>query len=347
MERGWLNKPLSAAGRESASPGSAPLTFDPLSSPFFSHRAACPWSEAWRKRFKVECSCHWQGIFLRLVLTLASEDRYNRLALRGLRAHGRSIGLVAQTPARVSLLNVAEQRGVTMTEPASAEAAADLPKTIGNHEILSRLASGPMGDLLMAKAGDEGRHVIKKPTAPYVKVSKDAIKMLNASFDPRLRPYLEIDHDNKRDRYLVMDYFEVRSASLSALDGLTKGESVAWLISACGALAALHKNKVVHGNLKSSNILVRRSKDRSIPGTVAGALPILSDIGLRYAYDKEYFDALPICGHLPLYGPRSDRYVRGIRPGRRLAARALRRCLLVRRGLHRDLFRISTLRSPR
>ncbi|MFT7463181.1 MAG: serine/threonine protein kinase [Pseudohongiellaceae bacterium] len=190
-----------------------------------------------------------------------------------------------------------------MTEQASPDAAAALPKTIGTHEVLSRLATGPMGDLLMAKAGDESRHVIKKPTSPYVKVSKDAIKMLNASFDLRLRPYLEIDHDAKRDRYLVMDYFEVRSASLSALDGLTKGEAVEWLISSCSALAALHKNKVVHGNLKSSNILVRRSKDRSIPGTVAGALPIISDIGLRYAYDKEYFVGATAAAIYPYMAP--------------------------------------------
>jgi serine/threonine protein kinase len=183
------------------------------------------------------------------------------------------------------------------------ESSVDLPKTIGKYEILSRLATGPMGDLLMAKSDDEGRHAIKKPRSPYVKVSKDAVKMLKARFDPRVRPYIEIDHDKKRERYLVMDYFDVRSASMAALDGLDSAECVEWLTSCCAALGSLHEKKIVHGNLKTSNILVRRSKDSSIPGTVAGALPIISDIGLRYAYDKEYFVGATSAAIYPYMAP--------------------------------------------
>jgi len=206
-----------------------------------------------------------------------------------------------------------------MTEPASpesseteqpeelakptAEPKVDLPESIGKYEILKRLASGPMGDLLMANSGQNERKVIKKPRSPYIKVSKDAIKMLNARLDPRVRPYLEIDNDQRRERYLVMDYFDVRSASMAALDGLDSAECVEWLISCCAALATLHKNDVVHGNLKTSNILVRRSKDTSIPGTVAGALPIISDIGLRYAYDKEYFVGATSAAIYPYMAP--------------------------------------------
>ena len=181
-----------------------------------------------------------------------------------------------------------------MSDSTSAESSLEggdsaLPESIGSYRILRRLGGGPMGDVFMGKAPNEARHAIKMPRAPQVKVADDAHRLLNNGLDPRIRPYLEIDYDDSRNRYMAMDYLEVGPASLSTLDGLDAAQTIEWGISSLQALGKLHAQGIVHGNIKNSNLLVRRSKESNLPGVVAGAMPIFGDIGLRYAYDPEYF----------------------------------------------------------
>ena len=64
----------------------------------------------------------------------------------------------------------------------------------------------------------------------------------------------------------------------------------------------MHAGGVIHGNIKSSNVLVRRAED--------GVLhPVLSDIGIGYVYDPEYFKGPVLRASFPYMSPEYIAYI--------------------------------------
>jgi serine/threonine protein kinase len=71
-------------------------------------------------------------------------------------------------------------------------------------------------------------------------------------------------------------------------------------LKACDGLSHMHAKGVIHGNVKSSNILVRRE------GEVFQ--PIVSDMGIGYKYDPSYFKGPLFRASVPYMSPEYIAY---------------------------------------
>lgn len=162
-----------------------------------------------------------------------------------------------------------------------------LPSKIGTYDIRRMLATGTMGDVYQGSTIDP-----RTKTPVYF-----AIKVLNpksakrhdylARFkseikDDHLIEYKEIEYDSKFQYYFVSDYLEVKPVSRGSLKRERSPEILDVFAKVCASLDKAHKKGYIHGNIKTSNFLIRRAEE-------GVAQPILSDYGLCYVYDKDYF----------------------------------------------------------
>jgi serine/threonine-protein kinase len=171
------------------------------------------------------------------------------------------------------------------------QAAAALPQKIGKYDVKRILATGTMGDLYQASTLDE-----RTRTPIYF-----AIKVLNPKIARKL-PFVsriksdvkedcvlefkEVDYDAKVQDFFVADYLEVKPVSRGILRRERSPEILGLFARLAQALDKAHRKGYVHGNVKTSNVLIRRARDEKGVDT---AYPLLSDFGLTYAYDPAYF----------------------------------------------------------
>ncbi len=162
-----------------------------------------------------------------------------------------------------------------------------LPPKIGNYDIRRLLASGTMGDVYQGSTIDPRTKtpvyfaikVLNPKTATrldYLARFKSEIK------DDHLQEYKEIEYDSKVQYYFVADYLEVKPISRGVLKRERSSDILDLFGKVCAGLEKAHKKNYIHGNIKTSNFLIRRAEE-------GVAQPILSDYGLAYVYDKDVF----------------------------------------------------------
>jgi serine/threonine-protein kinase len=180
-----------------------------------------------------------------------------------------------------------------------------LPQKIGRYDVKRLLATGTMGDVYQATTLDERTRV---PVYHTIKVLNPKIaKKLNyvARFkaeikDDCLLEYREVDFDSKVQDYFVSDYLEVRPVSRAVLRRERSTEILELFVRVANAVDKAQRKGYVHGNIKTTNFLIRRGKDENGKESV---WPILSDYGLTYLYNADYFSGARFRSTFPYMSP--------------------------------------------
>jgi serine/threonine protein kinase len=79
---------------------------------------------------------------------------------------------------------------------------------------------------------------------------------------PSLVRYKEVGMDASVGAFLVTDYIESQSITRDSMAGLTTQQRMTFLCDLIEAVTWLHDNELVHGNIKTSNVIVARRKNK-------------------------------------------------------------------------------------
>lgn len=147
----------------------------------------------------------------------------------------------------------------------------------GRYEIISSLSEGGMGGISVAYDLNLNKScALKEISVDYIKKlspgEKDRVIKLfkkEAELLARLRhpnlPYVSNYFVDNNRCYIVMDYIEGKDFEVileeNENEGLDEKQVIEWAIQICRILEYLHGQKppVVHGDIKSANIIVRNS----------------------------------------------------------------------------------------
>jgi serine/threonine protein kinase len=177
----------------------------------------------------------------------------------------------------------------------------EIPKAIGEYEIIRSLGKGVMGEVFLGRKGNNITHAIKIINNRVAQKLDSAHRFEEEIIHENLMQYLAIRHEQEYQHYFVTDYLEVRPVSSRVIRRQRHGVILDMFIKLCEGLALMHSKGVLHGNIKSSNVLVRRDEDRF--------QPILSDIGIGYIYDSEYFKGTVFRASAPYMSPEYIAYI--------------------------------------
>ncbi|HEY7953728.1 MAG: serine/threonine-protein kinase [Polyangia bacterium] len=146
-----------------------------------------------------------------------------------------------------------------------------MPALLGGYELLSRIGSGGMAEVFLArKAGPEGfeKRVALKRILPHLAGQPDFVAMFleEARLAARLdHPHIVHVHDfglDGDDYYLAMEH--VAGADLAALNRRSQerripiplADAAGLLHAACEALHHAHEQGIIHRDVSPSNLLV-------------------------------------------------------------------------------------------
>ena len=156
-----------------------------------------------------------------------------------------------------------------------------IPVSIGDYEIIRSLAHGLMSELFLARTGNLF-HAVKVLDNRYAQRLDSAARFVDEILHENILQYKAIKFDPQYQHYFVFDYLEVRPVSYRRLKTEGHKKILDIFVQTAKALAMAHSKGVIHGNLKPSNVLIRRTDEGDY-------MPIVSDFGLSYIYDRDYF----------------------------------------------------------
>ncbi|MCU0724134.1 MAG: protein kinase [Planctomycetes bacterium] len=168
-----------------------------------------------------------------------------------------------------------------MAEP---QGISDLVKDrIGSFKITRSLGAGLMGEVFQGTETSVTPpiyYAIKVVNPKVARKTDSAILFEKEIADDNIMK-IQIKPDPKLGFYFLMDYLEVRPLTHKSTRPRGHTGLLDLFQTISKALAKVHAKGVIHGNLKATNLLVRRAgKD---------LMPFISDFGLDYVWDKDYF----------------------------------------------------------
>src|SRR5579884_2921850 len=143
---------------------------------------------------------------------------------------------------------------------------ASKPRTLGNYELLEKVADGSMSSVYKAKHQDNGRVVAVKALAP--EAARD--KVLRERLQQEFRAASMVRHPNLvraidggeegESIFLVMEYVEGEDLwRRIERDGpLPEVEAVRIIVQVAQALHAAHGHGIIHRDVKPDNILITK-----------------------------------------------------------------------------------------
>ncbi|MHC5081280.1 MAG: serine/threonine protein kinase [Planctomycetota bacterium] len=164
---------------------------------------------------------------------------------------------------------------------AEAHEISDLVKDkIGAFKITRSLGTGLMGEVFQGTTGDNVYYAIKVIN-PKVARKLDSAILFEGEISGDNLMKIQVKQDPKLGFYFLMDFLEVRPLTFKAVRGRGHTAVLDLFKNLTDAMSIVHAKGVIHGNLKATNVLVRRAGK--------GLMPFVNDFGLEYIYDKEYF----------------------------------------------------------
>jgi len=161
------------------------------------------------------------------------------------------------------------------------DAIRDLVKDkIGAFKITRSLGAGLMGEVFQGTTGEKVYYAIKVVNQKIARKMDSAI-MFEGDITGDNIMKIQVKQDPKLGFYFLMDFLEVRPLTFKSVRGRGHTAVLDIFKSITEALGTAHKAGVIHGNVKATNLLVRRA-GRDL-------MPFVNDFGLEYMYDKEYF----------------------------------------------------------
>ena len=165
----------------------------------------------------------------------------------------------------------------------------EMPKSIGEYTIMRPVAKGLMGTVYVGTTGDQVFHAVKVLDPSVAEKLPWANRFAGEIQGPRILDYKSIDVTTGDRTYFVSEYLEVKPISRQKMPGVSSAVIVEVFARLAETLQGIHDAGLAHGNVKSSNILVRRP-DPAIQK--AGRHPTADDIevmftdfGIKYKYD--------------------------------------------------------------
>ncbi|HEY7327684.1 MAG TPA: serine/threonine-protein kinase [Gemmataceae bacterium] len=140
----------------------------------------------------------------------------------------------------------------------------DTVKSVGNYDLLEKIAEGGMGAIYRGRHRDSGAIVAIKIMAPHLTKNPLLLKR----FEQEFRAASRLDHpnivraldysDNDNRPYLVMEFVEGESLGQKLeRDGrMSETEALRLIAQVAQALHRAHKQNLVHRDVKPDNILV-------------------------------------------------------------------------------------------
>ena len=176
----------------------------------------------------------------------------------------------------------------------------EVPKSIGEYEIIRSLGRGVMGEVFLGRKGNI-THAIKILNNGVAQKLDSAHRFEDEIVHENVMQYLGIKFEQEYQHYFVTEYLEVRPVSGKMVRRQRHGVILDMFLKVCEGLGHMHSAGVIHGNIKSSNILVRRDGE--------GFQPIISDMGIGYIYDHDYFTGATFRASVPYMSPEYIAYI--------------------------------------
>ena len=172
-----------------------------------------------------------------------------------------------------------------------------VPSHFGRYRVLRPLASGEMGVVYLAEDPLIGRNVAIKGIRFDPHVDDEEIRRLQARFDqeiqiagtfshPNIVTLFDVGRQNGRS-FIAMEYVEGRNlrAQLQATGPMSPEEAVDLGAQVCRALEYAHQRKIIHRDIKPTNILVS-----------AEGVPKITDFGVARLFGSTLTHAGKIFG---------------------------------------------------
>jgi eukaryotic-like serine/threonine-protein kinase len=140
----------------------------------------------------------------------------------------------------------------------------DTAKSVGNYDLLEKIAEGGMGAIYRGRHRESGAIVAIKIMAPHLTQNPLLLKR----FEQEFRAASRLDHpnivraldysDNGSSPYLVMEFVEGESLGqrLEREGRMSEAEAIRLIAQVAQGLHRAHKQNLVHRDVKPDNILV-------------------------------------------------------------------------------------------
>lgn len=171
----------------------------------------------------------------------------------------------------------------------------DMTKPIGKYKIEQFLGRGVMSEVFLARAPDNEYWAVKICDPTVAKKLDCAERFHKEIVDPTLMRYWEIHHVDKWEHCFITDRLSGFPANQTSLRRYGQRATIDFFVQAAGSLVTVHEKKILHGNIKPSNIMVRREQKSPVP--------VIADFGLDYIYNKDYFKSEVFAKTFPYMSP--------------------------------------------
>lgn len=216
-------------------------------------------------------------------------------------------GQPSVTTGRSATSPVAEQEtlveppSVSGTQPTTAVKAGkrfDIPQLLGDYELLEELGRGGMGIVYRARQRSVNRLVALKVIRPdrLASMTKATKQKIIERFRTEAEAAARITHDNLVTVYEVgceadCHFFSMRYVEGTSLSEKTRKnpadnrQAAEWIEPVCRAVDAVHRNGILHRDLKPQNILLESSTGRTLLADFGLAKLIDEDVGMTQTGD--------------------------------------------------------------
>lgn len=180
--------------------------------------------------------------------------------------------------------------GTQPTSPIKPGKRFDIPRLIGDYELLEELGRGGMGIVYRARQRSVNRLVALKVIRPdrLSSMTPTTRRKIIERFRTEAEAAARINHDNLVTVYEVgceadCHYFSMRYVEGCSLSDKTRKnpadnrQAAEWLEPVCRAVDAVHRNGILHRDLKPQNILLENGTERTL----------LADFGLAKLADDD------------------------------------------------------------
>lgn len=155
----------------------------------------------------------------------------------------------------------------------------EMPTSIGEYRIMRPVAKGLMGMVYVGTRDDNVYNAIKVLDPAVAEQLPWALRFAGEIQGDHILDYKSIDVTMGDRQYFVSEYLEVKPVSRARLRGKRSGDILEIFARLAEAFHAVHSKGLAHGNIKSSNILVRQVDSKAEPEVK------ISDFGITYVYD--------------------------------------------------------------
>jgi len=171
----------------------------------------------------------------------------------------------------------------------------EIPKVIGEYTIMRPVARGVMGTVYVATTAGNVFHAVKVLDPKVAEKLPWATRFRGEIKDKHILDYKAIDITTGDRTYFVSEYLEVKPIARHRLAGVRSGALLEIVAELAESLQKVHDAGLAHGNIKTSNVLVRM---------VEGPPQVyISDFGIGYVYDPDVFTQDKVGKTFPYMSP--------------------------------------------